>query len=181
MAGQLYPNLLLAVPLAPLAGAAIAGLFGTKFFGNKIGRTASHSVTILGVTIALLISLFCLQQLLGGAEPYNATVYTWMTIGKLKLEVGFLVDNLTVMMMCVVSFVSLMVHIYTIGYMKDDPGYNRFFAYISLFTFSMLMLVMMLVEIGGMIAARGCRDSWRPGDVQQYPVVRRRAHLGLRA
>ncbi|MDR3479300.1 MAG: NADH-quinone oxidoreductase subunit L [Burkholderiaceae bacterium] len=142
MAGQLYPNLLLAVPLAPLAGAAIAGLFGTKFFGNKIGRTASHSVTILGVTISLLISLFCLQQLLGGAAPYNATVYTWMTIGKLKLEVGFLVDNLTVMMMCVVSFVSLMVHIYTIGYMKDDPGYNRFFAYISLFTFSMLMLVM---------------------------------------
>ena len=142
MAGQLNPYLLLAVPLAPLAGAAIAGLFGTQFFDNKIGRTASHSVTILGVTIAFIISLMTLYALQNGATPYNATVYTWMTVGKLKLEVGFLVDNLTAMMMCVVTFVSLMVHIYTIGYMKDDAGYNRFFAYISLFTFSMLMLVM---------------------------------------
>jgi len=142
MAGQLIPNLLLAVPMAPLAGAVIAGLFGTQFFGNKIGRTASHSVTILGVTIAFIISLMTLYQLQNGAENYNATLYTWMTVGKLKLEVGFLVDNLTAMMMCVVTFVSLMVHIYTIGYMKDDAGYNRFFAYISLFTFSMLMLVM---------------------------------------
>lgn len=141
MAGQLNPNVLLAVPLAPLAGAAIAGLFGTKFFGNKIGRTASHSVTILGVLIAFILSFQTLLAVLDGAT-YNGTVYTWMTVMNLKLEIGFLVDSLTAMMMCVVTFVSLMVHIYTIGYMADDEGYNRFFSYISLFTFSMLMLVM---------------------------------------
>jgi NADH-quinone oxidoreductase subunit L len=141
MAGQLNPNLLLVVPLAPLAGSAIAGLFGTKFFGNKIGRTASHSVTILGVLIALIISIQTLLAVMDGAS-YNGTVYTWMAVAGLKLEVGFLVDSLTAMMMCVVTFVSLMVHIYTIGYMDEDEGYNRFFSYISLFTFSMLMLVM---------------------------------------
>jgi NADH-quinone oxidoreductase subunit L len=141
MAGQLNPNLLLAVPLAPLVGAAIAGLFGTKFFGNKIGRSASHSVTILGVLIAFLISTQTLLAVMDGAS-YNGTVYTWMTVGGIKLQVGFLIDSLTAMMMCVVTFVSLMVHIYTIGYMHDDEGYNRFFSYISLFTFSMLMLVM---------------------------------------
>ena len=141
MAGQLNPHLLLAVPLAPLAGSVIAGLFGTKFFGNKIGRGASHSVTILGVLIALIISVHTLLAVMDGAS-YNGTLYNWMTVAGLKLEIGFLVDSLTAMMMCVVTFVSLMVHIYTIGYMKDDPGYNRFFSYISLFTFSMLMLVM---------------------------------------
>ena len=141
MAGQLNPQLLLAVPLAPLAGAAIAGLFGTKFFGNKIGRGASHSVTILGVLIALIISVQTLLAVLDGAT-YNGTLYNWMTVAGIKLEIGFMVDSLTAMMMCVVTFVSLMVHIYTIGYMKEDPGYNRFFSYISLFTFSMLMLVM---------------------------------------
>ncbi len=141
MAGQLNPQLLLAVPLAPLAGSMIAGLFGTRFFGNLIGRTASHSVTILGVLIAFLISAQTLMQVMDGAT-YSGTVYTWMTLGQLKLEIGFLVDSLTAMMMCVVTFVSLMVHIYTIGYMQDDEGYNRFFAYISLFTFAMLMLVM---------------------------------------
>jgi NADH-quinone oxidoreductase subunit L len=141
MAGQLNPHILLAVPLAPLAGSAIAGLFGTKFFGNKIGRTASHSVTILGVLIAFLISLQTLLAVMDGAT-YNGTVYNWMTVMGLKLEIGFLIDSLTAMMMCVVTFVSLMVHIYTIGYMADDEGYNRFFSYISLFTFSMLMLVM---------------------------------------
>ena len=141
MAGQLNPQLLLAVPLAPLAGSMIAGLFGTRFFGNLIGRTASHSVTILGVLIAFLISAQTLMQVMDGAT-YSGTVYTWMTLGELKLEIGFLVDSLTAMMMCVVTFVSLMVHIYTIGYMQDDEGYNRFFAYISLFTFAMLMLVM---------------------------------------
>jgi NADH-quinone oxidoreductase subunit L len=141
MAGQLNPNLLLAVPLAPLVGAVIAGLFGTKFFGNKIGRTASHSVTILGVLIAFLISVQTLLAVMDGAT-YSGTVYNWMTVGGIKFEVGFLVDSLTAMMMCVVTFVSLMVHIYTIGYMHDDEGYNRFFSYISLFTFSMLMLVM---------------------------------------
>src|SRR4051794_13481625 len=141
MAGQLNPNVLLAVPLAPLVGSAIAGLFGTKFFGNKIGRGASHSVTILGVLIALIISVQTLMAVMDGAT-YNGTLYNWMTVGGIKLEIGFLVDSLTAMMMCVVTFVSLMVHIYTIGYMQEDPGYNRFFSYISLFTFSMLMLVM---------------------------------------
>ena len=141
MAGQLNPHLLLCVPLAPLAGSAIAGLFGTRFFGNLIGRTASHSVTILGVLIAFLISLQTLLQVIDGAT-YSGTLYTWMTVGTLKMEIGFLVDSLTAMMMCVVTFVSVMVHIYTIGYMQDDEGYNRFFSYISLFTFAMLMLVM---------------------------------------
>ncbi|MGB6055465.1 MAG: NADH-quinone oxidoreductase subunit L [Burkholderiaceae bacterium] len=141
MAGQLNPHLLLAVPLAPLAGAAIAGLFGTKFFGNKVGRTVSHTATILGVLIAFIISFQTLLAVMDGAH-FDGTIYTWMTVAGLKLEIGFLIDSLTAMMMCVVSFVSLMVHVYTIGYMKEDPGYNRFFAYISLFTFSMLMLVM---------------------------------------
>ncbi len=141
MAGQLNPNLLLAVPLAPLAGSMIAGLFGTRFFGNLIGRATSHSVTILGVLIAFLISAQTLIEVVGGAS-YSGTLYTWMTVGSVKLEIGFLIDSLTAMMMCVVTFVSLMVHIYTIGYMEEDEGYNRFFSYISLFTFAMLMLVM---------------------------------------
>lgn len=141
MAGQLNSSLLLAVPLAPLAGSLVAGLFGTKFFGNMIGRTASHSVTILGVLIAFVLSVMTLFDVLDGAT-FNETIYEWMVVGGLRLEIGFLVDSLTAMMMCVVTFVSLMVHIYTIGYMKDDEGYNRFFSYISLFTFAMLMLVM---------------------------------------
>ena len=141
MAGQLNPHLLLAVPLAPLAGSAIAGLLGTKFFGNVVGRKVSHTVTILGVLIAALISLQTLLAVVDGAT-YNGTLYNWMTVAGLKLEIGFMVDSLTAMMMCVVTFVSLMVHIYTIGYMAEDEGYNRFFSYISLFTFSMLMLVM---------------------------------------
>jgi len=137
----LNPNLLLAVPLAPLAGSAIAGLLGTKFFGNVVGRKVSHTATILGVLIAFLISFQTLMAVLDGAT-YNGTVYRWMTVAGINLEVGFQIDSLTAMMMCVVTFVSLMVHVYTIGYMKDDEGYNRFFSYISLFTFSMLMLVM---------------------------------------
>ncbi|NHZ78354.1 NADH-quinone oxidoreductase subunit L [Massilia sp. CCM 8695] len=142
MAGQLLnPNVLLAVPLAPLAGAVIAGLFGTKFFGNLVGRKTSHTVTILGVLIALVLSVQTLMAVLDGAS-FNGTIYNWMTVGTLKMEVGFQIDALSAMMMCVVTFVSLMVHIYTIGYMAEDEGYNRFFAYISLFTFSMLMLVM---------------------------------------
>ena len=141
MTGQLNPNLLLAVPLAPLAGAAIAGLLGTQFFGNLVGRKVSHTVTILGVLAAFVISAMTLMAVVDGAR-YSGTLYTWMTVAGMKLEVGFLIDSLTAMMMCVVTFVSLMVHIYTIGYMQDDPGYNRFFSYISLFTFSMLMLVM---------------------------------------
>jgi NADH-quinone oxidoreductase subunit L len=142
MAGQiLNPNLLLAIPLAPLAGSVIAGLLGTKFLGNVVGRKTSHTVTILGVLIALVLSVQTLLAVLDGAT-FNDTIYTWMTVGSLKLEVGFQIDSLSAMMMCVVTFVSLMVHIYTIGYMAEDEGYNRFFSYISLFTFSMLMLVM---------------------------------------
>jgi NADH-quinone oxidoreductase subunit L len=141
MTGQLNPTLLLAVPLAPLAGSAIAGLLGTKFFGNVVGRKVSHSATILGVLIAFLISFQTLLQVMDGAT-FNGDVYRWMTVAGVKLVVGFQIDSLTAMMMNVVTFVSLMVHIYTIGYMEHDEGYNRFFSYISLFTFSMLMLVM---------------------------------------
>ena len=130
-------TLYLLVPLAPLLGALIAGLFGWA-----IGRRAAHTVTIAGVAMSFLLSAYSLQQLLAGGEPFNDTVYTWLTVAGIEFNVGFLVDNLTAMMMCVVTFVSLMVHIYTIGYMHDDPGYSRFFSYISLFTFSMLMLVM---------------------------------------
>ncbi|ANH67830.1 NADH:ubiquinone oxidoreductase subunit L [Mitsuaria sp. 7] len=128
--------MLLAVPLAPLAGAIVAGLFG-----KQVGRRGAHVVTILGVLVALIISVITLQAVLEGAR-FNQTVYEWMVLGGLKMEVGFMIDGLSAMMMCVVTFVSLMVHIYTIGYMEEDPGYQRFFSYISLFTFSMLMLVM---------------------------------------
>lgn len=141
MAGQISTSLLLAVPLAPLAGSAIAGLLGTKFLGNVVGRKVSHTATILGVLIALIISVQTLMATLDGFK-LNEDIYTWMTVGTLKLAVGFQIDTLTAMMMCVVTSVSLMVHIYTIGYMAEDDGYNRFFSYISLFTFAMLMLVM---------------------------------------
>jgi len=136
MSATLSPQLLLAVPLAPLAGALVAGLAG-----HIVGRRGAHTVTILGVLVSLICSLVVLADVVGGAR-FNATIYEWMVLGSLKMEVGFLVDGLTAMMMVVVTFVSLMVHIYTIGYMQHDPGYQRFFAYISLFTFSMLMLVM---------------------------------------
>jgi NADH-quinone oxidoreductase subunit L len=141
MAGQLNSHLLLAVPLAPLAGSAIAGLLGTKFFGNVVGRKVSHTATIAGVLIAMIISIMTLMDVMDGAT-FNQDIYTWMTIGSMKMTVGFQIDALSAMMMCVVTSVSLMVHIYTIGYMAEDDGYNRFFSYISLFTFSMLMLVM---------------------------------------
>jgi NADH-quinone oxidoreductase subunit L len=119
----------------------IAGLLGTKFFGNVVGRKVSHTVTILGVLIAMIISIQTLMAVIDGAG-FNGDIYTWMTIGTMKMTVGFQIDALSAMMMCVVTSVSLMVHIYTIGYMAEDEGYNRFFSYISLFTFSMLMLVM---------------------------------------
>jgi NADH-quinone oxidoreductase subunit L len=142
MSATLSASTLLAVPLAPLVGAAIAGLFGTTFGGNHIGRKVTHSLTILGVLVAFIISAMTLKSVIVDGARFNATLYEWMVVGGLKMEVGFMVDGLTAMMMCVVTFVSLMVHIYTIGYMEEDDGYNRFFAYISLFTFSMLMLVM---------------------------------------
>ncbi len=129
-------TLYLLVPLAPLAGAILAGLFG-----KTIGRAGAHIVTILGVAIAFLASVVIYQDVAAG-NTFNGTIYTWMQSGGINFEVGFQIDSLTVMMMLVVTFVSLMVHIYTIGYMSEDPGYQRFFSYISLFTFSMLMLVM---------------------------------------
>jgi len=141
MSQMLSAPMLCAVPLAPLAGSALAGIFGTAFGGNRIGRAASHTLTILGVAIAFALSAMTLNAVVDGAR-FDQTLYHWMTVGNLKMEVGFLIDGLTATMMCVVTFVSLMVHLYTIGYMADDPGYNRFFSYISLFTFSMLMLVM---------------------------------------
>jgi NADH-quinone oxidoreductase subunit L len=127
----------LLIPLACLAGALLAGLLGWK-----IGRRASHLVTILGVTIAFGLSAFVVLPDVLAGHHFNGTVYTWGVSGGIPLEVGFLIDPLTVLMMVVVSFVSLMVHLYTIGYMHDDPGYQRFFSYIALFTFAMLMLVM---------------------------------------
>ena len=142
MSQTLSASMLLAVPLAPLAGSALAGILGTAFGGNRIGRTASHTATILGVLVAFIISAMTLQSVMVDGAHFNETLYEWMVVGDLKMEVGFLVDSLTAMMMCVVTFVSLMVHIYTIGYMAEDDGYDRFFSYISLFTFSMLMLVM---------------------------------------
>ena len=142
MSATLSSSMLLAVPLAPLVGATLAGLFGTKFGGDHLGRKVTHTLTILGVLVAFILSAMTLKSVVVDGARFNATLYEWMVVGGLKMEVGFLVDGLTAMMMCVVTFVSLMVHIYTIGYMEEDAGYNRFFAYISLFTFSMLMLVM---------------------------------------
>ena len=142
MSQTLSASTLLMVPLAPLVASIIAGVFGTKFGGNRIGRSASHWLTILGVALSFVLSAVTLNSVAADGARFNETLYTWMVVGGLKMEIGFLVDGLTAMMMCVVTFVSLMVHIFTIGYMKEDEGYNRFFSYISLFTFSMLMLVM---------------------------------------
>ena len=142
MSSTLSASMLLAVPLAPLAGSALAGIFGTAFGGNKFGRGVSHSLTILGVLLSFVLSALVFQSVVYDGARFDATIYEWMEIGGVKMEIGFLIDSITAMMMCVVTFVSLMVHIYTIGYMAEDEGYNRFFSYISLFTFSMLMLVM---------------------------------------
>jgi len=129
---QLY----LLVPLAPLAGAIVAGLFG-----SQIGRAGAHWVTIAGVAVSFVASCVVFADVLNGTV-FNGSVYTWLVSGGTRFEIGFLIDRLSALMMVVVTFVSLMVHIYTVGYMADDPGYQRFFAYIALFTFSMLMLVM---------------------------------------
>ena len=142
MSSTLSASTLLAVPLAPLVGSLLAGVFGTKFGGNWIGRRLAHTSTILGVAIAFILSALTFKEVAFNDARFNETIYEWMVVGGLKMEIGFMVDGLTAMMMCVVTFVSLMVHIYTIGYMEEDEGYNRFFSYISLFTFSMLMLVM---------------------------------------
>ena len=130
-------NTYLTIVLAPLIGAIIVGLAG-----HRLGRTLSHSITILGVTVSTVLALYVFNHhVLNGAEVFNENIYTWMQVGGLNMSVGFLVDNLTSVMLLVVSFVSLMVHIYTIGYMQEDEGYTKFFSYISLFTFAMFMLV----------------------------------------
>ena len=130
-------NTYLTIVLAPLIGAIIVGLAG-----NRLGRTLSHSIAILGVTVSTVLALYVFNHhVLDGAGVFNENIYTWMQVGGLNMSVGFLVDNLTSVMLLVVSFISLMVHIYTIGYMQEDEGYTKFFSYISLFTFAMFMLV----------------------------------------
>ena len=131
------PNLLLAIPMLPLVAALMAGIGG-----RLIGRGAAAALTISAVAVSCGLSMQVLNELLHGAAAYNATVYTWLLSDGVNMQVGFLVDRLSALMMVVVTFVSLCVHVYTIGYMRDDPGYQRFFSYISLFTFAMLMLVM---------------------------------------
>ena len=135
---SLNPNLLLWIALLPLVASVIAGLFG-----RFIGRQPAALVTILGVGASCVLSLVVFKQVVFDHAPvFNDAVYTWLVSDGIRMSIGFLVDPLTVMMMVVVTFVSLCVHVYTIGYMADDPGYQRFFSYISLFTFAMLMLVM---------------------------------------
>ena len=134
----LNPTLLLLIPLLPLLASVVAGLAG-----RQIGRVGAHTITCVAVGASCLLSLVVLKQVyFDGAPLYDAPVYTWLVSDGMHMEVGFLIDRLTALMMAVVTFVSLCVHVYTIGYMADDPGYTRFFSYISLFTFSMLMLVM---------------------------------------
>jgi NADH-quinone oxidoreductase subunit L len=129
---------MLLIPLLPLVAAIVAGLLR-----RQVGRSGSHWVTILGVGASFLLSAWVLyQQIFDGLGTQEFSVYTWMVADGIRFEIGFLLDHLTGLMITVVTFVSLMVHIYTIGYMADDPGYQRFFSYIALFTFSMLMLVM---------------------------------------
>jgi NADH-quinone oxidoreductase subunit L len=131
-------SIYLTIALAPLVAAIVAGLFG-----RIIGRAGAHSITIAAVALSCGLSMYVLYEFVAeGMAPFNGSVYTWLVSDGLKMEVGFLIDHLSAMMMVVVTFVSLMVHVYTIGYMHDDDGYQRFFSYISLFTFSMLMLVM---------------------------------------
>ncbi|MCH7882673.1 MAG: NADH-quinone oxidoreductase subunit L, partial [Proteobacteria bacterium] len=131
-------SIYLAIPLTSLLGAIIAG-----FFGKKIGREGAHWAAILGVGASFVLSLIVLKDVaFDGAAIYNQSVYTWMVSDGIRFEIGFLIDSLSALMMVVVTSVSLAVHVYTIGYMHDDPGYQRFFSYIALFTFSMLMLVM---------------------------------------
>jgi len=128
----------LTIVLAPLVAAIIAGLFG-----RQIGRAGAHWITIIAVGLSFVLSALVLKDLYwDGGQAENYSLYTWAVSDGLRMEVGFLIDRLTALMMVVVTFVSWMVHIYTVGYMRDDPGYQRFFSFISLFTFSMLMLVM---------------------------------------
>lgn len=138
----LSPSLLCVIAFAPLVGALISGLWGSRFFGQRLNRAAVHSITTLLVAVSMIGSFYVLYQVLYHDAGYNGDLYTWAEIGNVKLSIGFWVDSTTAIMLAVVTFVSLMVHIYSIGYMAGDAGYQRFFSYISLFTFSMLMLVM---------------------------------------
>ena len=134
----LSKTILLMIVLAPLVGTLIAGLFR-----HQVGRSGAAAVAIAGVALSCVLSFYVFYQLVwGGAGTFNQDLYTWFEVGPFGAHIGFMVDRLTALMMVVVTFVSLMVHIYTIGYMADDPGYQRFFSYIALFTFSMLLLVM---------------------------------------
>ncbi|HHW4681038.1 MAG TPA: proton-conducting transporter transmembrane domain-containing protein, partial [Xylella taiwanensis] len=134
----LSKHVLIAVVLAPLLGSIVTGLFG-----RQVGRKGAQCATLLGVAVSCALSCWTLYQLVGqGAAPFNQNLYTFFQVGDYSAHVGFMIDRLTAMMMVVVTFVSLLVHVYTIGYMAEDPGYQRFFSYISLFTFSMLILVM---------------------------------------
>ena len=182
--------LYLIIPFAPLVAAIVAGLFG-----RQIGRTGAHSVTIFAVLLSFLCSCVVLYDVMQGAR-FNGPVYTWLTSGGASFYIGFLIDPLTALMMVVVTFVSLMVHVYTIGYMAEDPGYQRFFSYISLFTFAMLMLVMANNfvqlffgwEAVGLVSylligfwyarERGLRE---PEGVPRQPRRRLRLHPGHRA
>jgi NADH-quinone oxidoreductase subunit L len=132
-----FASVCLAIVLAPLAAAVVAGLGG-----RWVGRAGAHTLCIAGVAASFAGSAWVLQQTLAGAPAFNENVYTWAVSDGVAMQVGFLVDRLSALMMTVVTFVSLTVHVYTVGYMRGDPGYTRFFAYISLFTFAMLMLVM---------------------------------------
>jgi len=146
-------NIYLIIVLAPLVGAIMAG-----FFGRQIGTAGAHWVTNVSVAVSFLLSIIVFKHIvLENGDIYKATVYTWAVSDGIRFEIGVLVGSLTAVMMLVVTFVSLMVHIYTIGYMKDDPGYQRFFSYISLFTFSMLMLRSEERRVG-----KECRSRWSP-------------------
>ncbi len=137
------PHVLIAIPLLPLVAGLAAGLFGTGFLGSWLRRAGAHTLTIAAVAISCVLSVYVLEQLYVAHAPvFDGTIYSWLVSDGVHVQVGFLVDRLTALMMATVTFVSLCVHVYTIGYMHDDPGYERFFSYISLFTFSMLMLVM---------------------------------------
>src|SRR5450432_1811112 len=132
------PTVLIMIPLLPLLAAIVAGLGG-----RYIGRTGAHLVTIAAVAVSCVLSVGVLKGIYwDGVPAFDGTVYTWLVSDGMRMQVGFLIDHLTALMMVVVTFVSLCVHVYTIGYMHDDPGYQRFFSYICLFTFAMLMLVM---------------------------------------
>ena len=141
MVNTLSLPLLLSILLIPLCSAAVIGIFGTAAGGNRLGHKAAHGLGIAAVGLSFALSAFVLFQVSRGAH-YNQTLYEWMCIAGFRMEIGFMVDGLTALLMCVVTSISLMVHIYSTGYMHGDASYNRFFAYISLFTFAMLLLVM---------------------------------------